>query len=1161
MTTNNFSFKSAGYLKAVLAALAGMLVFWACNTASSDGDTKFNLTPDSTWAKCDSLLVILMDTNGVAVDTLFHDTLKSLDQLKGLDASSYKGGKAAVRIIGIQKGGGLCLDQSRTFDDKGGKVVIDTFSIPGTAPKSIELTPTTLTLKAGDTGTVIRAVIIPQFADQLFEWSVDDPSIASLDLPDGPSAGGALVIPLKNGVTKIKVKAKQDGSKTAELTVQVGSPGSRSVAIFPESLSLFLGGPDSILKATTAPDSIKDPVVWSSTDTKIAEIDDGGKLHPVAAGTVSIKAKFGDASATAKVVVKRDIPILTVASKSGAAVKAPITFSPKATQEFGSIVMFKWDLNGDGSFDDSLPGPFLGSSVELPPQTTSFSKEGTFKAIFLVRDSEGNQAIAEVSVDIGNQAPEVLSKTKDTVVSINDFVSMEAKVRDAEGKVVLIGWDYNNDGKPDDSVKTDDSVATIKFNHKFAFVGPHAVRLIATDDAGKSSIDTVKVLVLLDPPEADMGPDISIIAGSPVAFSVKGKDKFGSIAKREIKIGSGSFINLGKQDTSIIVPGDTGKVEVIGRVTDDDDNSDEDTMVVTLLAPTKANNDLSSLIPSAGLLAPGFKPVTVAYSLAVGYNDSNVAITALTTDPAATIAINGAPATSGKISDSVAVKVGTTQKAFEIVVTAQDGNQKTYSVSVTRAPSANATLAKLEPTKFTLKPAFASGVLDYADTVAFAITSVTVKPTAFHSAAKITVNDTVVATGTVSKALPLIVGDNLITLVVTAQDNKTQQTYTVKVVRRAKVILSRLLAGNTVQTDSLEAPLGANVTAKIADSTGFHFTKWAVTEGTGTFLSDSSNNTKLTVKSATVRATGAYAINVYTITTTIAGAVGGVIDHPTITLDHGMDTAITVSPIDGQRILSVTEGGKPLSSLSGGKSIFGAKKFNLGPTTANRSLVVTFFKTYNIIVSATGTGTISPTGTIEVDSNSSPEITMTATGVHFWVSALTDNSANGVPAITGDRMAVSKYSLPNISANHTIAATFALRLVRLTVVGKRVGACPAGLFCAIACPIGGPCPIPPDSLGYDVEYASVYNLSTADSTDINHPFSKWQKDGVDFGTTTGVSTGALTGDAFFRAFYPCKNIKLCVIIDPCPRCVLDPPVLSPLGSSSDLPQSKEPDPN
>lgn len=1155
MTTPNLRDRKTLYLPSVLAALAGLLLFWACHLNDAGGGTRFDVAPDSSWTHCDSLLVELRDTDDKVLDTLFYDTLKSLDQLKGLDASSYKGGRAIIYVLGRNKDGSICAEQSRSFDDKGGSVTVDTVSEPGVEPKTLDLDPPSLSLQEGDPAVTITASIHPRFADQLFIWSVDDGSVASLDLPKGPNAPEAMIVPLKNGTAHVRVQAKRDTSISAVLVVQVGSVGGKSISLVPDSLDLFLGGPDSALKASTEPEAKDGEIAWSSSDEAIVKVDDQGRIQAVKEGSAEIRAEFFAAKAKARIHVKRDVPVLAVSAKSGAAVNAPIVFSPKATQEFGTLVMFKFDLDGDGAWDDSLPGPFLGATVDLPPQTAVFPKEGTFKVRFLVRDSEGNEATATVSVDIGNQPPEAVSKSDDTLVTIGDFVNLEAKARDAEGKVVLLGWDYDADGKLDDSVKANDSVASIKGGHRYSAPGKFTAILYATDDAGKTGKDSVRIEVVLDPPTADIGPDISVIAGSPVAFSVKGTDKFGAIAKREIKVGSGSFLNLSKQDTTMVVPGDSGKVTVIGRVTDDDGNSAVDSMIVTLLPPSKSNNDLSSLIASAGSLAPLFKPVTIAYSLAVGYADSLIAVTALTTDPAATLLINGKPVASGKPSDSVAVPVGTTLRAFDIVVTAQDGNQKAYGIAVTRAPSADASLSKLEPAGFSLKPSFKPEIFDYADTVAFKVSSVTVKPSSAHPAAKITVNDSAVLTGTASKALALDVGDNLIKVNVTAQDGKTKSLYTVKLVRRAKVLVSRVVGADSAKVDSLEAPLGAVVSLKAPDSAGFHFVKWNLTEGAvGTFPDSAANPAKLTVKSATVRATASFAINVYTITGTIKGFVGGAFDHATIQVQHGKDTSITLTPLVGYRVLSVTDSGVALSAL-GSANKFGAKTFKLANVTRNHTLEATFLKTYTLTSSATGTGTISPSGVTEVDSGASQSFTLAsgspATGV--WVSAFTDNGADALSGLTGDRMNASAYALAGIKENHTIAATFAVKTYRMVVTGhdlciRIVQSCPVGQLCPIKfCLLGSG----PDADTLTVNHGSSYTISTADSLG-TRPFVKWTRNSADFATTTSITTGAITEDVTFNAAYKiviinCCLLGTCCVIDPGP--IIQLPMTTPQATT------------
>jgi hypothetical protein len=141
-----------------------------------------------------------------------------------------------------------------------------------------------------------------------------------------------------------------------------------------------------------------------------------------------------------------------------------------------------------------------------------------------------------------------------------------------------------------------------------------------------------------------------------------------------------------------------------------------------------------------------------------------------------------------------------------------------------------------------------------------------------------------------------------------------------------------------------------------------------------------------------------------------------------------------------------------------------------------------------VTVAASGGGTVSP-GTTEIDSNATFDLTMTVNTTHNWVSGFTDNGADSLAFVSGDRMAVSKYTIANIAANHTLNVVFALRTFKLTVVGKKVTVCPSGQICLVACPIRTGCPDAPDSLTTTVEYGVDYNIRT--DTAGAGPFSTW----------------------------------------------------------------------
>ncbi|UUZ47824.1 cadherin-like beta sandwich domain-containing protein [Massilia sp. B-10] len=179
-----------------------------------------------------------------------------------------------------------------------------------------------------------------------------------------------------------------------------------------------------------------------------------------------------------------------------------------------------------------------------------------------------------------------------------------------------------------------------------------------------------------------------------------------------------------------------------------------------------------------------FASGTTSYTASVGNATTQLTVTPTRSDANASITVNGVVVASGTASGALALNVGS--NVITTVVTAQDGTTtKTYTVTVTRAGSANADLSALSLSSGTLAPVFASGTTSYTASVGNATTSLTVTPTRSDANASITVNGVAVVSGTASGAIALNVGSNVVTTIVTAQDGTTTRTYTVTVTRAA----------------------------------------------------------------------------------------------------------------------------------------------------------------------------------------------------------------------------------------------------------------------------------------------------------------------------------------------------------------------------------------
>lgn len=92
---------------------------------------------------------------------------------------------------------------------------------------------------------------------------------------------------------------------------------------------------------------------------------------------------------------------------------------------------------------------------------------------------------------------------------------------------------------------------------------------------------------------------------------------------------------------------------------------------------------LKSLTISKGTLAPAFSASTVSYTADVDNTTASVTVTPTANESHATVKVNGTDATSGSASSAVTLVAG--DNTITIAVTAQNGDTKTYAITVTKA--------------------------------------------------------------------------------------------------------------------------------------------------------------------------------------------------------------------------------------------------------------------------------------------------------------------------------------------------------------------------------------------------------------------------------------------------------------------------------------------
>lgn len=181
--------------------------------------------------------------------------------------------------------------------------------------------------------------------------------------------------------------------------------------------------------------------------------------------------------------------------------------------------------------------------------------------------------------------------------------------------------------------------------------------------------------------------------------------------------------------------------------------------VLKITREKNANNRLSSLSVDSQKIVPDFDPDTLAYSLSVDNTVSKINIKAT------------AEAPTSKVTGTGEVNLSTGMNTFPIVVESEDGKQRTYTLSVSKAASSNNALASLLADQ-TFTPIFEKDTLNYSATVSNEVDSITIQAVAEDP------NATVTGVGTHK----LAVGSNTIEVIVTAEDT-TFRIYTIEVYR------------------------------------------------------------------------------------------------------------------------------------------------------------------------------------------------------------------------------------------------------------------------------------------------------------------------------------------------------------------------------------------
>ena len=198
---------------------------------------------------------------------------------------------AVILIAGLSSGCGK--DEPTPSGGNGGSQ---------TGPTTVAVTgvshsKTNLSLVEGGSETLTATVAPSNATNKTVSWKSSDASTASVD------ANGK-VTAVKAGSATITVTTA-DGSKTATCSVTVTSKNVSVTDVTLDKTEAALTQGETVqLTATVKPDDATDKTLtWSTSDSKVATVDETGKVTAVETGSATITAKAGDKTATCAVTV------------------------------------------------------------------------------------------------------------------------------------------------------------------------------------------------------------------------------------------------------------------------------------------------------------------------------------------------------------------------------------------------------------------------------------------------------------------------------------------------------------------------------------------------------------------------------------------------------------------------------------------------------------------------------------------------------------------------------------------------------------------------------------------------------------------------------------------------------------------------------------------
>ncbi|MBF0431256.1 MAG: hypothetical protein HQK83_08265 [Fibrobacteria bacterium] len=385
-----------------------LFFFSACLQSKSSSETTavefYHPNPEGNLAETDTLKIFVKYENGDQI------LLYSGPDLEG----PWKGN---VRKEGIEfliqqyNGDGILLVESNyeyDFNENSFQIL-----------SKVEITPASLNLMLGKGPDTLFLSVFPKKLEQVAVWKSSNENVVTVSQT-------GILNPVSTGQALIIAESNSGAKDTSTVSVVLDSLMQiTAVNLLEDTITLYAGGELRLLNWTTIPLGYESYIRLSSNNDSLAVIDNTYNIKPLHSGNIVITA-YSSLTSSVKdsciVRILRDIPTIYSGDSVWASKGDNIDLSVRITQVHGSFHLFKWDLEGDGIWDDSTT-EFSSQTDYTHTLSHTFTKSGFYLPKYEIEDNEGNINTDTRFVSIKNISPlNIISPSRDTLVNSDSIV-------------------------------------------------------------------------------------------------------------------------------------------------------------------------------------------------------------------------------------------------------------------------------------------------------------------------------------------------------------------------------------------------------------------------------------------------------------------------------------------------------------------------------------------------------------------------------------------------------------------------------------------------------------------------------------------------------------------------------------------------------------------